>query len=252
MVQGLERTSLLLYHSGMTGKSSTNTATKVVAYYRVSTQRQGASGLGLDGQRSAVEQFCREQRYDLIEQYTEIESGKRNDRPVLRKALARAKAAKAVLLIARLDRLARNCAFVANLMESGVEFRACDMPTATGLTIQILSAVGEAEAKAISDRTRAALQAAKARGTLLGASNPRCRSLTQAHRQKGATTSGTRSAQLAREFNAEATAIAKELHRHGMALRAIAAELDGRGLSTRTGQPWSHVQVRRLLQRAAA
>jgi DNA invertase Pin-like site-specific DNA recombinase len=205
----------------------------------------------LAGQRSAVEQFCSEQRYDLLEQYTEVESGKRSDRPVLRKALARAKATKSVLVIAKLDRLARNVAFVANLMESGVEFFATDLPSANRLTLHILAAVGEAEAKAISDRTRAALQAAKARGTLLGASNPRCRSLTKEHRQKGAATSGARAAQLARDFNAEASTIARELHRQGMALRAIATELDSRGVPTRTGQPWSHVQVRRLLQRAA-
>jgi DNA invertase Pin-like site-specific DNA recombinase len=178
----------------MTSKAAANSATKVVAYYRVSTQRQGQSGLGLDGQRSAVEQFCRENRYDLLDEFTEVESGRKSDRPVLRKALARAKATKSVLVIAKLDRLARNVHFVSGLMEAGVEFTACDMPSANRLTLHIISAVGEAEAKAISDRTRTALQAAKARGTLLGASNPRCRSLTQENRQKGAATSGGRTA----------------------------------------------------------
>jgi DNA invertase Pin-like site-specific DNA recombinase len=253
MVQGLERASLLLYHSQMTSKATANSATKVVvSYIRVSTVSQNQSGLGLEAQQAAIAQYCRAGGYELLQEYREVESGKRNDRPVLKQALARAKSAKAVLLIARLDRLARNVHFVSGLMESGVEFSACDMPSANRLTLHILAAVGEAEALAISTRTKAALAAAKVRGTLLGASNPRCRSLTQENRQKGAATSGGRTAQLAREFNVEATAIARELHRHGMALRAIAAELDVRGLSTRTGQPWSHVQVRRLLQRAAA
>jgi DNA invertase Pin-like site-specific DNA recombinase len=224
---------------------------KVVSYIRVSTQRQGSSGLGLEGQRAAVEAFCRENGYDLLAEYREVESGRKADRPILRQALAKAKATKSTLLIAKLDRLARNVAFVANLMEAGADFRACDVPTANRLTLHILSAVAEAEAEAISVRTKAALAAYKARGGHLGASNPRCRSLTQEHRQKGATVSGKRATRLAFEANAEAAAIAHDLHREGLALRAIAAELDARGVPTRTGGSWSHVQVLRLLRRAA-
>lgn len=170
---------------------------------------------------------------------------------MLRKALARAKALKAVLVIGKLDRLARNVACIANLMEAGVEFRACDVPTANRLTLHILSAVAEEEARAISARTKAALAAAKARGTLLGAANPRCRSLTQAQRKKGAVASRKRAAENASEANAEAAIVVRELHRSGMSLRAIALELDIRGITSRSGKRWGHVQVMRLLQRAA-
>jgi DNA invertase Pin-like site-specific DNA recombinase len=228
-------------------KTNANTATKVVAYYRVSTQRQGQSGLGLDGQRTAIEQFCREHRYELQDEFTEVESGRKSDRPVLRKALARAKASKSVLLIGKLDRLARNVHFISGLMEAGVDFRACDVPTANGLTLHILSAVAEEEARAISIRTKAALAAAKARGTRLGASNPACRKLSAQAARKGS----ERTALLAREANAEATAIASELRTGGMSLPSIAAELDARGIATRTGKSWNAMQVLRLLRRAA-
>lgn len=231
------------YHEGMKQKA--------ISYLRVSTTRQSASGLGRDSQRAAIEQFCREQQYDLVQEFSETESGRKCDRPVLRKALARAKAAKAVLVIGKLDRLARNVHFISGLLEAGVEFRAVDVPTANRLTIQILACVAEEEARAISARTKAALAAAKARGTLLGASNPRCRSLTQAHRKKGATASGKRTAALAREANAEASAIVSELRASGLSLRAIATELDVREVPSRTGKPWSHVQVLALLRRAA-
>src|SRR5258706_12921271 len=139
---------------------------RYVAYYRVSTQRQGRSGLGLDAQRkSIIDRLC--VKAQLIAEYTEIESGKRTDRPKLVKALAACRLHRAILIIAKLDRLARNVAFVSNLMEAGVEFEAVDFPTANRLTIHILAAVAEHEAKMISDRTRSALAAAKARGIRL-------------------------------------------------------------------------------------
>src|SRR5258706_4583916 len=139
---------------------------RYVAYYRVSTQRQGRSGLGLDAQRkSIIDRLC--VKAQLIAEYTEIESGKRTDRPKLVKALAACGLHRAILIISKLDRLARNVAFVSNLMEAGVEFEAVDFPTANRLTIHILAAVAEHEAKMISDRTRSALAAAKARGIRL-------------------------------------------------------------------------------------
>jgi DNA invertase Pin-like site-specific DNA recombinase len=141
-----------------------------IAYYRVSTQRQARSGLGLDAQRETVTGFAASGC--IRAEFIETESGKRADnRPQLKAALASCKKNKAVLLIAKLDRLARNVAFISSLMESGVEFIACDMPQANRLTIHILAAVAEHEAELISARTKAALQAAKARGTILG--NPR-------------------------------------------------------------------------------
>jgi DNA invertase Pin-like site-specific DNA recombinase len=143
--------------------------THFVAYYRVSTDRQGASGLGLDAQRQAVGRRLAG-KGDLAAEYTEIESGRRDaNRPQLHAALAECRKRRAVLLIARLDRLARNVAFIANLMESAVDFVAVDMPTANRLTIHILAAVAEHERK--MTRTKAALAQAKARGTRLG--NPR-------------------------------------------------------------------------------
>ena len=136
---------------------------KYVAYYRVSTARQGQSGLGLEAQQSAVESFC-----EPIESFTEVESGKLKQRPELMRAIAACKRHKAILVVAKLDRVARNVAFVSTLMESGVEFIACDNPNANRLTIHILAAVAEDEASRISERTKAALAAAKRRGVVLG------------------------------------------------------------------------------------
>lgn len=231
----------------MASKPATKAAHTAVAYYRVSTQRQGTSGLGLDGQRAAIEQFCRENRYELVESFTEVESGRKSDRPVLRKALVRAKATKSLLVIGKLDRLARNVHFISGLMQAGVEFRACDVPTANRLTVHILAAVAEAEAEAISARTIAALQAAKRRGVKLGASNPSCRRLTRQAALKGS----ERTATIAREANREATLVAMELRSVGMSLPAIAAELESRGVLTRSGRSWTPTGVLRLIRRAA-
>ena len=134
--------------------------TDFVAYYRVSTDRQGVSGLGLEAQRRAVADFAAG-RGGILAEFTEVESGRKNDRPELRAALAACQRERAILVIAKLDRLARNVAFIAGLMESGVEFVAVDMPQANRLTIHILAAVAEHEREMISQRTRAALQAAK-------------------------------------------------------------------------------------------
>src|SRR5215475_2900322 len=141
---------------------------RIVSYIRVSTARQGESGLGMEAQRGAVEAFAAQHGGAIVASYVEVETGKRSDRPELAKALCVARKAKATLVIAKLDRLARNVAFIANLMDAGVEFLACDQPFASRLTLHILAAVAEDEARRISDRTRAALQAAKARGRKLG------------------------------------------------------------------------------------
>ena len=141
---------------------------KFIAYFRVSTDRQGKSGLGLEAQREAVMTYLNGGRWSLVDEFTEVESGKHSDRPELAKALAACKKRKAKLVIAKLDRLSRNLAFIAALMESGVEFVAVDMPHATKLTIHILAAVAEHEREMISERTKAALAAAKKRGQRLG------------------------------------------------------------------------------------
>jgi len=221
---------------------------QVVSYIRVSTARQGASGLGLEAQRSAVESFCRDHGYELLAEYREVESGRKNDRPVLRKALARAKSAKAVLLIAKLDRLARNVAFIANLMEAGVEFRACDMPEASKFILHVMAAVAEQEARAISERTRVALQAAKARGVSLGAANTACRNLSEEARRRGS----QRTSSMAYECYAEILPLVRGLRETGSSLQAIAHRLNEDGHVTRNGCEWNPVQVSRVLSYRSA
>src|SRR5216684_5761135 len=144
---------------------------KFIAYLRVSTDKQGHSGLGIEAQRKAVNDYLDGGHWQLLAEHVEVESGKRADRPQLQAALAHAKATGATVVIAKLDRLARNVAFIANLMESGVEFTAADMPMANRLTVHVLAAVAEHEREAISARTKAALAAAKARGQKLGNPN---------------------------------------------------------------------------------
>ena len=158
----------------------------LVRPYRVSTQKQGRSGLGLEGQETAVNQFAGQNRGGVLASYTEIETGtNKRERPELTKAIAHCRREGATLVIAKLDRLARNVHFVSGLMESGVEFVCCDNPTANRLTIHILAAVAEDEARRISERTKAALAAYKARGGVLGASRTECRNLTEDARRKG-------------------------------------------------------------------
>ena len=144
----------------------------IIAYYRVSTAKQGQSGLGLDGQKAAVEAYAKQTGARILASYREVESGKLADRPELARALAHAKRSRATVVVAKLDRLARNVAFLSALMRSGVDFIACDNPHANKLTIHILAAVAEDEAERISARTKAALQAAKARGVQLGSARP--------------------------------------------------------------------------------
>jgi DNA invertase Pin-like site-specific DNA recombinase len=220
---------------------------KVVSYLRVSTQRQGASGLGLEAQRTAVETFCRSHGYHIVEEFVEVETGKRNDRPILRDALARAKSCKALLVISKLDRLARNVAFIANLMESGVEFRACDMPEANRLLLHVMAAVAEQEARAISERTRNALQAAKARGVPLGASNPASRNLSPNAAVRGAAASIVSRRRLRDETNAAIAEQIAKLRQGGFSLREIAVTLNDAGHTTATGKAWHAMAVSRVL-----
>jgi DNA invertase Pin-like site-specific DNA recombinase len=207
---------------------------RFVAYYRVSTARQGASGLGLEAQRAAVEAHTRSG--EVVAEYTEVESGKRSDRPQLALAIAEAKRTKSVLVIAKLDRLARNVAFVSALMETkGLEFVACDFPQANRLTIHIMAAVAEHEAEAISLRTKAALAAAKARGVKLGGN------------AEGAAT-GTKiwKAQAA-ERRAGYAPIIAEIRASGItSFRGIAGALNDRGVKTPRGGEWTATQVSRV------
>ena len=144
------------------------TARRFVAYYRVSTDRQGRSGLGLEAQQKAVTDYLNGGAWELVGEFVEVESGKKSNRPQLARAIETCRKRRARLVIAKLDRLSRNLAFVATLMDAGVEFVAVDNPHANRLTIHILAAVAEHEREAISERTKAALAAAKARGKRLG------------------------------------------------------------------------------------
>lgn len=234
----------------MAGKSG-KTQPKVVAYYRVSTAKQGASGLGLEAQREAVLRHAREAGARVVGEFTEVESGRKSDRPELAKALAHARLAGATLCIAKLDRLSRNVAFLANLMEGGTPFVCCDNPHATPLTIHILSAVAADEAKRTSERTRDALKAYKARGGTLGSARPECRhnlrpDVAGAARAEG-NAAGVRAA---RRVAAEVGPELQRMRAEGLTLRACAEALNSRGYQTRRGLPWTAVAVLRCLNRA--
>jgi DNA invertase Pin-like site-specific DNA recombinase len=224
---------------------------QLIAYHRVSTQRQGQSGLGLEAQQAAVAAYAAATRSDLLASYTEVESGRKSDRPELAKAIRHAKRLRATLVIAKLDRLARNVAFIANLMDSGVEFVACDMPQANRLTLHIMAAVAEAEAVAISTRVREALAAAKARGTKLGASRVGHPTFTAEHQARGAAASAKIRADELRECYSDVLPIALRLSEEGLSLREIGARLDADGHTTRLGKPWTAIQVSRLLKMPA-
>ena len=190
---------------------------------------------------------------DVVTTYIEVESGKRSDRPELARALSHAKRAKATLVVAKLDRLARNVAFLSAMLEAGVEFIACDNPTANRLTVHILAAVAEAEAKAISERTIAALAAAKARGTLLGSARAghwqgrEDRRLVGA--RNGAVAATEARKRLADEAYADLLPIIQQHHTEGYSLRAIADKLNGEGYTTRRGKEFTAVTIQRILNR---
>jgi DNA invertase Pin-like site-specific DNA recombinase len=223
-----------------------------IAYYRVSTKAQGDSGLGLEGQVAAVAAHASREGGSIVRAYQEIETGKRADRPELLKAIAHAKRSKATLVIAKLDRLARNVAFLANLMDSGVDFVACDQPNANRLTVHILAAVAENETVMVSQRTKAALAAYKARGGVLGAARPDGHPLTAEARQKGRESASRAIRTKARMAYEDLAPMLAELKAGGRSLRQIAATLNEEGHTTRRGKPWNPMQVARVMRRALA
>lgn len=223
--------------------------TAFIAYFRVSTDRQGKSGLGLDAQREAVRGYVTGHG-SIIEEFTEVESGKKNERPQLAFALAACRRHRAILIIARLDRLARNLAFIANLMESGVDFVAVDMPHANRLTVHIIAAVAEDEGRRISTRTRDALAAAKKRGIRLGNPNPRTALALahQAHRTAASRYAST-VRPLIEKLRAEEVGEGEEKKKRS--LRSIAEELNLRNVKTARGGVWHAQQVANVLQRTS-
>lgn len=208
---------------------------KFISYLRVSTDRQGVSGLGLEAQRSAVDTYLKSVGGVLLNEFVEIESGGKRSRPILVKSISLCRDESATLIIAKLDRLARNVAFISSLMESGVDFLAVDSPYANKLMIHILAAFAEHEREQISERTRAALASARQRGVRLGANGEN----------------------LARKYKQEAQAAA-EGYRPGVqsamqngakTFAQIAAELNASGYRTRKGAAWKPGTTHRLLGR---
>ena len=201
-----------------------------IAYYRVSTQRQGRSGLGLEAQQKTV----KDQIGEPIAAYVEVETGKSDDRPELQKALAHAKGVGATLVVAKLDRLARNLRFLLEIMDSGVEVIFCDMPHANRFTLSILGAVAEYEAKLISDRTKAALAAARARGVSLGGYRAR-----RADGSPRRDASPLRDQSLVRQVS--------QLRRDGLGLTAIAKRLSEQGITSPKGGVLTATHIKRIL-----
>lgn len=211
---------------------------KYITYYRVSTDRQGRSGLGLEAQQEAVRQYLTGRPADVVAEFVEIESGGKSDRPKLKEALAACQREKATLLIAKLDRLARSVAFIANLMDSGIDFVAVDNPHASRLMLHLLAAFAEHERQQIRERTKAALAAAKARGVRLGSN-------------------GTA---LAAQHKADAVAYAETMRgainaavlSGAQTTREIADFLNTAGVSSRQGGRWHPASAARLLHRLSS
>lgn len=226
---------------------------KFVSYLRVSTSAQGRSGLGLEAQREAVRAFLetRGGQEALVEEVQEVESGKRSDRPNLAEALRLCRLHRATLVIAKLDRLSRDAAFLfnleADLKRMNLRFVAADMPDANELTIHIMAVVAQAEREMISARTRAALQAAKARGVKLGGTKTPVASAGARGRQNSIVVRQER----AQERAGDVSKIIEELRASGLtSLRQIAKGLNGRGIPTARGGEWSAVQVDRVMKLA--
>lgn len=219
-------------------------ATRYVPYYRVSTARQGQSGLGLEAQQAAVRAFVADPA-QLLGEFVEVESGKKDQRPQLLAAIVAARAAGATLLIAKLDRLSRNAGFIFALRDSGVAFVCCDMPDANTLTVGLFAIIAQHEREMISRRTIDALTAKKARGAVLGTPanmTPAAIAKSLDIRQENARTN---------QQNQQAARLGGLLYAQGHTLQQIAQELNEGGYRTRRGQLFFPMSVHRLLQRRA-
>lgn len=217
---------------------------RFISYLRVSTQRQGRSGLGLEAQRKAVTDYLNGGSWELVQEVIEVESGKSKDRPKLAEALRLCRVYNAKLLVAKLDRLARNVAFISTLMESKVRFVAADLPEANELTVHIMAAMAEYEAKAISARTKVALAAAKRRGTRLGGLRWNLASVSKQGRALALKARKEKAGKRA----ADLLPVVRTIQNDGAtSLRQIAAVLNEREIPTARGGQWSAVQVKRIL-----
>ncbi|KXV25649.1 MULTISPECIES: recombinase family protein [Gluconobacter] len=218
----------------------TTTAPLFISYFRVSTARQGASGLGIEAQQRAVAIHVAQTGGRELASFTEIESGKNNERPQLVEAMTRCRLTGAVLLIAKLDRLSRDAHFLLGLEKAGIDFIAADMPNANRLTVGIMALVAQQEREAISARTKAALAEAKARGQKLGGYRPGAGKvdyrLSIEARQKAA-----------EAFRASIGPMVAGLREEGMSLRQIAERMTEQGIKTSKGGTWTAATVSRIL-----
>lgn len=211
---------------------------QAVPYYRVSTERQGYSGLGLDAQRKAVHDYAAANSLELLNEHLEIESGRKNNRPILHQAIEECKRHHAILLIAKLDRLGRNVAFISKLMESDIDFVAVDNPYANKLIVHIMAAFAEYERDQISSRTKDALQAAKRRGVILGGYGKNVLSKLNAKRSV--------------DFARRMKPVIEKLQDEGfLSVRELTQELNERNVQTVSGNGshWHVNTVHRLLKR---
>jgi DNA invertase Pin-like site-specific DNA recombinase len=223
---------------------------KIVTYIRVSTDKQGASGLGLEGQQAAIDSYAATSGAEVVGAFIEVESGKNNARPELTKALKMARVTGSRLVIAKLDRLGRNAAFLLNLQASGVDFVCCDDPHTTPLTIGIKAIIAEEEARQISARTKAALAAAKARGIKLGNPNGAA-ALRRAGKGNAASCATQRADALTRAR--DLSDVLEDVEQCGHStLAAIADEMNRRGIKTARGGRWHPNSIARLRSRLAA
>ena len=223
-----------------------NAPQSFVAYYRVSTQKQGKSGLGIEAQKAAVAQYVSRNGGKVAAEFQEVESGKRSDRPQLALALERCRLTRSTLIVAKLDRLTRDVAFLCRLRDSKVDFVAVDNPNATPLTVTILIAVAEEERRLASVRTKVALQAAKARGVKLG--NPNGAQAFGARSRAGAVEALKAKAD---SFAQSLAGIVRPLLEAGLSLRKVAERLNAEGIVTAQGKAWQANSVKRLADRLA-
>jgi DNA invertase Pin-like site-specific DNA recombinase len=214
---------------------------KLVAYRRVSTDKQGKSGLGLEAQDAAIRAYAERTHCTIVGEFLEVETGKRSDRPELARAIACAKQHKAALIIAKLDRISRRVAFIANLMEAGVDFFSADSPDDEPFITHVKASFAEEEARKISQRTRAALAALKARGVKLG----KPENMTAEARLKGASENRNQAV----VAYALVSPLVRSWRADGLTLGAIADRLNEGGYTTRGGTPWAAMQVKRVLDR---
>jgi DNA invertase Pin-like site-specific DNA recombinase len=244
---GLEKLcSMVTNRLGKTRKQKHDSGCYVV-YYRVSTKQQGESGLGLEAQRATAEAYIKQRGGTIIGEYQEVETGKDCRRPEIMKAILHSLRSHSTLVIARLDRLARSVWLTSTLLESGIDFVACDNPTASRLTIHILAAVAEEEARLISERTKNALAAYKARGGQLGPTTFKNREGWRAKQREARKRATLRNSEVAFAAYDEVRPIMRNLRSQGLSFQRIADALNKQGFRTRlTGSEWNRTQVKRV------